>query len=80
MTAALASGMEHCCLGDGLLLEILNVAMALQARALKDGEAVAMAEAVLHCRCHRHCRILSALRATGGCHSKRQRGTRLPHR
>lgn len=54
MTAMLVLGMEHCCLGDRLLLEMLNIAMALQARALKDGKAVAMAEAVLHCWCHRH--------------------------
>ena len=57
MTATLASGMEHCCLGDRLLLEILSITLALQARALKDGEEVGMAEAVLHCWCHGHCRL-----------------------
>ncbi len=56
MKAALALGMEHCCLGDRLLLE-MNIAVALQSRALEDGEEVAMAKAVLHCWCHRHRRL-----------------------
>lgn len=80
MTVLLASGMDHCCLGDRLLLEMLNIVMALQSSALKDGEAAAMAEAVLHLWCHRHCRLpgltyISYLSVCGGVktlHSKRR--------
>lgn len=84
MSATLASGMEHCCLGDRLLLKMLNIVMALQSRVFKDGEAVAMAEAVLHWWCHRHRHLpgliyisyldavaFKCFRATGGCHSRR---------
>lgn len=36
---------------------MLNIVMALQSRVFGDGEAVAMAEAVLHWWCHRHRRL-----------------------